>query len=139
MNQDFRFNAARIIAADKDAWKEPGRIGLAMRTMQDIADNDDAIPEARIEAENLVKKLRDAQKRPPLMWTPNPRPAFGAVMHIRLKPDALTKSISPRLSFEDAPSAGFAITRHRSFVADHDKQDQGNDRVPLQIGYRAHP
>jgi hypothetical protein len=59
------FVAARQFLWNKEIWREPGRVGFVIRTLQQIAANDETNPEARTEAEYLIKKLYEAAKKPP--------------------------------------------------------------------------
>jgi len=63
--KDDRFTEAQRLADSPDAWREPARCNDWIRLMNEIADNDAERPEARAEAELLVKRLEAAKKRPP--------------------------------------------------------------------------
>jgi hypothetical protein len=63
MNDD-PFAQAQRLADDPNAWKEPGRCDEWIAVMKAIAENESERPEARAEAELLVKRLREAKKKP---------------------------------------------------------------------------
>jgi hypothetical protein len=58
------FQQAQQFAENPDAWKEPARCDEWITIMKAIADNESERPEARAEAEMLVKRLRKAKKKP---------------------------------------------------------------------------
>ena len=58
------FMDARRLADNPDAWKDPARCDEWISVMNAIADNEAERPEARAEAELLVKQLRKAKKKP---------------------------------------------------------------------------
>ena len=64
--EDFRLVAARRLVWNKDAWREPAFLGLVIDTVKRIATDEAESPEARAEAEMLVKKLYLAGKAPKL-------------------------------------------------------------------------
>ncbi len=61
---DSWFVFARQLAWNKNAWREPARIGLAITVLQQILAAESASPEHRAEAEMLIKKLYLAGKKP---------------------------------------------------------------------------
>jgi len=58
------FIAAQRWADNPDAWRDPARCDEWITVMKAIADNESERPEARAEAELLVKRLRKAKKKP---------------------------------------------------------------------------
>jgi hypothetical protein len=58
------FSDAQRLADDPNAWKDPARCDEWITVMKAIADNESERPEARTEAELLVKRLRKAKKKP---------------------------------------------------------------------------
>jgi hypothetical protein len=58
------FIEAQRLADDPDAWKDSARCDEWISVMQALADNESERPEARAEAELLVKRLRKAKKKP---------------------------------------------------------------------------
>lgn len=58
------FTFPRQLAWNKDAWREPARIGLAIQFLEQILASEDASPESRAEAEMLIKQLYKAGKKP---------------------------------------------------------------------------
>ncbi|HEY3637354.1 MAG TPA: hypothetical protein VGK90_04315 [Rhizomicrobium sp.] len=62
---DDPFLEAQNWADDPDAWREPARCDEWIVVMQEIANNDSERPEARAEAELLVRRLQKAKEKPP--------------------------------------------------------------------------
>jgi hypothetical protein len=62
--KDDPFAQAQRLADDPNAWQEPGRCDEWIAVMKAVADNESERPEARAEAELLVKRLREAKKKP---------------------------------------------------------------------------
>jgi hypothetical protein len=62
--KDDPFAAAQRVAENPDAWKEPSHCDEWIAVMKAIADNESERPEARAEAEMLVKRLRKAKTKP---------------------------------------------------------------------------
>lgn len=58
------FQVAQRLAENPDAWREPARCDEWIAVMKAIADNESERPEARAEAEMLVKRLRKAKTKP---------------------------------------------------------------------------
>ncbi|HTT84322.1 MAG TPA: hypothetical protein VMF67_12650 [Rhizomicrobium sp.] len=58
------FLEAQRLADSADAWQEPGRCDAWISIMKAIAANESERPEARAEAELLVKRLRKAKRKP---------------------------------------------------------------------------
>jgi len=54
----------RQLAWNKEAWREPARIGLAIHILQQILADENASPEYLAEAEMLIKKLQVVGKKP---------------------------------------------------------------------------
>ncbi|HEX4157739.1 MAG TPA: hypothetical protein VHY79_04630 [Rhizomicrobium sp.] len=61
---DDPFAEAQSLADNPEAWKEPARCDEWIGIMNAIADNESERPEARAEAELLVKRLREAKEKP---------------------------------------------------------------------------
>jgi len=55
----------RKLVWNKDAWREPARIGLAILICEGVLADEDTSPEHRAEAEMLIRNLRLAGKKPP--------------------------------------------------------------------------
>ena len=60
---------ARCISWDKDAWRYPSKVWLAIRELKQIAASENASSEERAEANMLVRNLNAALKPPPVDWT----------------------------------------------------------------------
>lgn len=61
---DFRLVAARLLTSEKDIWRQPARIGLALFGLKDLLSESDRTSAEYAEAELLTKKLRLAGKEP---------------------------------------------------------------------------
>ena len=61
---DFRLVAARLLAFEKDVWRQPARIGLALFGLTELLSEENRTVEEYAEAELLVRKLRLAGKEP---------------------------------------------------------------------------
>jgi hypothetical protein len=61
---DLRLVAARQMDWDKEAWRQPASLRFIIRTLEQLAANEEENPESRIEAERLIKKLYAAGKEP---------------------------------------------------------------------------
>lgn len=61
---DFRLIAARQLAWDNSAWRQPGLLGLTIRALKEIVACEGESSEARAEAAMLIKKLYAAGKKP---------------------------------------------------------------------------
>jgi hypothetical protein len=64
--QDFRLVAARRLTWNKDAWREPAFVALAIRGLQQIVADETESPESQAEAKMLIEKLYLARKVPAL-------------------------------------------------------------------------
>lgn len=64
ITDDIRLVAARRKIWDKDAWRDAGLLGLIIRNLKAITDDETEALSARAEAEMLIKKLYIAGKRP---------------------------------------------------------------------------
>jgi len=63
---DFRMVAARQMVWDKEIWRRPASLGLAIRALEHILENEDPSNGERAEIEMLIRKLYAAGKPPPL-------------------------------------------------------------------------
>jgi hypothetical protein len=63
---DFRLIAARRMVCNNEIWREPARVGLAIRTLEQILENEETSSAERAEIEMLIRKLYAAGKPPPL-------------------------------------------------------------------------
>jgi hypothetical protein len=63
---DYRFVAARRLVWNKDAWREPALLALAIRALNQLVAGESGSPESLAEAEMLIKKLYIAGKKPPM-------------------------------------------------------------------------
>jgi len=64
---DVRFVRARQLVWDKEAWRQPALIGLVIRSLQQVLDDEAGDAGALAEARWLIKNLRHAVKPPPLI------------------------------------------------------------------------
>lgn len=65
--EDVRLVYARQIAGEKDAWRRPGSIAFAVRTLEEMAACHPEGSQMRIQIEYEIKRLYAASKEPPLM------------------------------------------------------------------------
>lgn len=63
---DLRLVAARRLAWNKDAWREPALLAFVIRTLKQIVADETENPESRAEADMLIGKLNRAGKVPAL-------------------------------------------------------------------------
>ncbi len=61
---DIRLVTARQLLWDKEAWRQPAFLFFAIQMLDQIVENDAEAPEARNEAQVLIKKLYQAGKAP---------------------------------------------------------------------------
>jgi hypothetical protein len=66
---DFRLIAARKMVWEKDLWRQPGRLSIVIRTLEQMAAGDDESPADRAEAERLIAQLYAAAKEPSRAWS----------------------------------------------------------------------
>lgn len=62
---DFRLVVARQMEWDKDIWRKPATLGLAIRTLDQLLADENENPESRAEAARLIKRLNLLGKKPP--------------------------------------------------------------------------
>jgi hypothetical protein len=62
---DCRLVAARQMLWEPEIWREPARVGLIIRALDEIVGNEAETAEAQVEATMLIRKLRVASKTPP--------------------------------------------------------------------------
>jgi hypothetical protein len=63
---DYRLVAARQMVWDKEIWRRPASLGLAIRALQQILENEEPSSGEQAEIEMLIRKLYAACKPPPL-------------------------------------------------------------------------
>jgi len=63
---DFRLIAARRMAWDKEIWRWPARLGLAIRTLEQILETEEMSSGEQAEVEMLIRQLYAAGKPPAL-------------------------------------------------------------------------
>ncbi|HVU19476.1 MAG TPA: hypothetical protein VHE09_02020 [Rhizomicrobium sp.] len=61
---DLRLIVGRSMLWEKDLWRQPGRVGLAIRALQLMVDSEGEEAKDRREAEMLISKLYSASKKP---------------------------------------------------------------------------
>ena len=64
MKDDYRLVAARRLAWNENAWREPARLALVISGLQAFLAEYPEETESRAEAQNLIKKLHLAGKKP---------------------------------------------------------------------------
>lgn len=63
---DFRLVAARRMVWDKQVWRRPGTLGLAIRTLEQILETEELSSAEQAEVEMLIRQLYAAGKPPAL-------------------------------------------------------------------------
>ena len=63
---DIRLVTARQLLWDKEAWRQPAFLAVAIQMLGQIVEDDAESSEARNEAQMLIKKLYQAGKAPRL-------------------------------------------------------------------------
>lgn len=65
-SNDFRLVAARQMVWNKEIWRQPASLGLAIRALKQILENEELSSGERAEVEMLIRKLHAAGKAPSL-------------------------------------------------------------------------